>query len=290
MSSKSDFKQRLLFSAIFIAFSIVFLYFAYRPWFQPLFVAAIAAMSGGALWEYFQIAKSKGIHVPAKIGLGGSVVYVYSILISIHWPNLSALPEIVLGAILIAIFFHQFLTVKNALITTSVTFFGIVYIVVTLACMIKITYFFLHENSQDGRWWLVYLLAVTKMNDIGGLFVGRLLGRIKLAKSLSPKKTVEGALGAMILGLLTSVAFSLIASKTSLISIHLPLSYGIGLGILLSILGQFGDLAESLLKRDGGVKDSNSHLPGLGGLLDIVDSLIFTTPFLYLFLLISGAK
>lgn len=286
----SDFKQRLLFSTIIIAFAIAFLYFAYHPWFQPVFVAAIAAISGGALWEYFQIAKSKGIRVPAKIGLAGSVLYVYSIFISIHWENLSALPEIVLWAILIAIFFHQFLTVKNALITTSVTFFGIVYIVVTLACMVKITYFFIHQDSQDGRWWLVYLLAVTKMNDIGGLFVGRLLGRIKLAKSLSPKKTVEGALGGMILGLLTSIAFSFIARKTSFVSFDLPLSYAIGLGLLLSILGQFGDLAESLLKRDGGVKDSNSHLPGLGGMLDIVDSLIFTTPFVYLFLLISGAK
>jgi phosphatidate cytidylyltransferase len=286
----SDFKQRLLYSTIFIVFATVFLYFAYHPWFQPVFVAAIAAISGGALWEYFQLAKSKGIHVPAKIGLLGSVIYIYSIFISIHWPNLLALPEIVLGAILIAIFFHQFLTVKNALITTSVTFFGIVYIVVTLACMIKITYFFLNEHSQDGRWWLVYLLAVTKMTDIGGLFVGRLLGRIKLAKSLSPKKTVEGALGGMLFGLLTSIAFSLLSQKTSLISIDLPLSHAFGLGILISILGQFGDLAESLLKRDGGVKDSNSHLPGLGGMLDIVDSLIFTTPFVYLFLLISGAK
>jgi phosphatidate cytidylyltransferase len=211
------------------------------------------------------------------------------VFISTQWPALAAVPQIVLGAALIAVFFHQFVTVKNALITTSVTFFGIIYIVVTLAYMVNITYFFPENSDQDGRFWLLYLLAVTKMTDVGGLLVGRMLGRIKLAKSLSPKKTIEGALGGILFSVFTSIIF-FILSKASLIPIDLSITWAIFLGILLSILGQFGDLAESLLKRDGGVKDSNANLPGLGGMLDIADSLLFTTPFVYLFLLISGAK
>jgi len=284
-----DFKQRLIYSGILVLFSIIWLYFAMTPWFRPIFVAAIAAIAGGALWEYFQLARSKGIHVPAKIALAGSVLYIYAVFISTQWPGLAAVPQIVLGATLIAVFFHQFVTVKNALITTSVTFFGIIYIVVTLAYMVKITYFFPEHSDQDGRIWLLYLLAVTKMTDVGGLLVGRMLGRIKLAKSLSPKKTIEGALGGILFSVFTSIIF-FILSKASLIPIDLSITWAIFLGILLSILGQFGDLAESLLKRDGGVKDSNANLPGLGGLLDIVDSLLFTTPIVYLFLLISGAK
>jgi phosphatidate cytidylyltransferase len=120
------------------------------------------------------------------------------------------------------------------------------------------------------------------MTDTGAYFTGKKFGKSKLAPHISPKKTIEGALGGMVFSLLTSLCFFFISDLFSL-SMQISFMESFVLGILVGVIGQIGDLIESLLKRDGGIKDSN-QLPGLGGILDVVDSLIFTTPLIYFFL------
>ena len=163
----------------------------------------------------------------------------------------------------------------------AITLFGIIYLTLPISCALRINYFFPEQAAQDGRLWLAYVLLVTKMTDIGAYFCGKTLGKNKLAPSISPKKTIEGALGGLGAALITSLIFTLLASTLTIF----PMSFlqSIWIGIAMSVLAQLGDLSESLLKRDAGVKDS-SHLPGLGGMLDIVDSLIFTLPLMYLLL------
>lgn len=285
----ADLKQRLVFGTIFVVFTALCLFFAHHAFFKPIFVGIIALIACGALWEYYQIAQAKHLKVPIKIGLTGSFFYVCAVYLSTQYEFFMPLPGIILGSILIVIFFYQFLNIKDSLVSTAVSFFGIIYTTYTLACMVSIVYFFPPNANQDGRLWLVYLLVVTKIGDVGGLFIGRRFGKHKLAKTLSPKKTIEGAVGGITLSLLASVLFYLLATEFSL-KMDISLFKAFFLGICLSLLGQFGDLAESLIKRDGGVKDSNVHLPGLGGILDIVDSLLFTTPFIYFFLLFTGTK
>ena len=148
--------------------------------------------------------------------------------------------------------------------------------------IIKIVLFFPGEGVFEGRWWFLYLLLVTKASDVGGFILGSIIGKHKLAPHVSPGKTIEGALGGFALSFIISIfLFYWWGIRESWMSI--TLLDAISLGILLPIIGQIGDLAESLLKRDAKVKDSSS-LPGMGGFLDMVDSLLFTIPVLYIFL------
>lgn len=131
--------------------------------------------------------------------------------------------------------------------------------------------------QEGGLFLLLYLIAVAKMVDNGALLAGRLWGRHKLAPRISPAKTIEGALG----GILTGTASAVLLG---------PLWAGGGLrffllfGFTISLLAILGDLAESLLKRQAGVKDSGSLLPGIGGVLDLLDSILLSAPAGYLLL------
>lgn len=273
----TDIRQRLIMSAISIVLLIIFIGLAPNDYFKPIFALAVAGVSSLALIEYFQIAKYKGVFPSITISIVGTILYTYAIFFSSQWKSLNALPLIVLGIFLAYLFLSHFSVADNALTSIAVTFFGIFYITVTLSLIIKIVYFFPNDPTM-GQLWLIYLLAVTKMTDVGGLFVGRFFGKRKLSVVVSPNKTVEGAVGGVICATLTSVGFAYFGN------LNLGIIAAIFLGCILSVFAEMGDLAESLLKRDGGVKDSGNYIPGLGGVLDIVDSLIFTTPVVYLFL------
>ena len=126
-----------------------------------------------------------------------------------------------------------------------------------------------------------WLIAV-KAGDIGAFTAGRLVGRHKIAPLLSPKKTIEGAVGALVFSCLGSWAtFTWLVPLPGVSPPELPIgpSWGwLPFGLLMGVAGMMGDLAESLLKRDVGCKDSSHWLPGFGGVLDIVDSLLLTAP------------
>ena len=137
-----------------------------------------------------------------------------------------------------------------------------------------------------GRNWVFFILLATVASDTAAFFIGRAVGRHKLAPQISPNKTWEGAIA----GVIGAIVFSLLFTPTELFSLTNPLhiqgiSYGeaILLGALVSIFGQFGDLAESLLKRNAKVKDSGNLLPGHGGVLDRLDSIIFAGVVVYYF-------
>ena len=117
------------------------------------------------------------------------------------------------------------------------------------------------------------------MTDVGAYFVGKFLGKHKLSK-LSPNKTLEGAVMGLVTAIAVSVLMYYLGRKFAFENFSFTLFRSIWLGALIGVLGQAGDLAESLLKRDAKVKDSN-QIPGLGGILDMLDSLLFTAPFTY---------
>jgi phosphatidate cytidylyltransferase len=131
--------------------------------------------------------------------------------------------------------------------------------------------------DELGRLWLIFLLAVVMVGDAGAYFVGRAFGRRPLAPVVSPKKTVEGLGG----GIVFSVATAILLRHTALP--HLAFWTAVGLGLSMAILGVAGDLFESLLKRSAGIKDTSSLIPGHGGVLDRIDSLLFASPFLFLY-------
>jgi phosphatidate cytidylyltransferase len=131
--------------------------------------------------------------------------------------------------------------------------------------------------AERGLAWLLFVIVVTWLSDTGAYLVGRSFGKTALVPAISPKKTVEGLAG----GLIAAVLFGLLANW--LFGLGLPVLAAAGAALLLAMLGVVGDLAESLLKRQAGVKDSGTLIPGHGGMLDRIDALLFTwTAGLYL--------
>ena len=134
------------------------------------------------------------------------------------------------------------------------------------------------RESTEGLAWLTYAILITFSSDTAAYAAGRLIGRHKLSPSISPGKTWEGAAGAVVGAMIASAAFAVILEIDGL-----PVINAILLGVALSVLGQIGDLAESWLKRKAGAKDSGAFLPGHGGILDRLDSLLPILPAVFLY-------
>ena len=139
-------------------------------------------------------------------------------------------------------------------------------------------FFVLIRADAQGISWIFFLLAVNAAGDIGAFYVGRNLGRHKLAPMISPQKTIEGSIG----GLAANILVTWILKETLFTRYSwLPM---VSLGLTIGIVSQVGDLLESMFKRTARVKDSGSILPGHGGFLDRVDSLLLPAPIVYFFI------
>lgn len=265
-------------AVIALVFSI---YYSHTPLFMPIFILLNIGVMSLALREYYDLSRNKGFHPSDLCGIAISAAYTLSLSLSFYNSSWSAISSLVLLFLFIILFLAFFKQADSALGNLAVTLFGIIYLTIPLCCVLRINYFFPEGDIHDGRLWLAYTLVVTKITDISAYFCGKLWGKKKLAPTISPKKTVEGALGGLAAALLTSILFFLLAGQSG--AFHITLGQSLWIGLIISILAQLGDLSESLLKRDAGVKDS-SHLPGFGGMLDIVDSLVFPLPLMYLLL------
>ena len=273
ISRLNNFQQRSLMSFIGIAYSSFVIYFSHTSPLDYLFVLTIALSQGAALYEYYTLSTNKGFQPLIKLPVIASIVY-YFIYYALGLQSL-ALPFLFL--FMAASFVAHFARYENSIGNLAVTAFGIAYITLPLSLLLDV-------NFLGSSAWFVYLLVTTKMADTTAYIAGKLSGKHLLAPKLSPKKTVEGAIGGLLGSVATSVAFfAYFQTRDDFSSLDITLIEGLTLGIIIGVISQIGDLAESLIKRDAQVKDS-SKLPGFGGMLDVVDSLIFTTPLLYLWL------
>lgn len=275
-----NFLQRLALGSFATILSLLILWFSPYPLFRPIFALTIASLITIAASELFYIAKSKGCQPLFIIGLTGCFLYALAVYASTQYPQAAMEPYLVLFLTLLGSFLYFFKTGTDPLANLSITFFALAYIAVPLSTWMNIAYFFPEGSGQEGRWWLIYLLAVTKLTDVGAYFIGSTLGKHKMTPYISPGKSWEGAIGGIVFGVTASFIFYKLIPQ---IPIQLSLCQSLWLGLILSVMGQIGDLAESLIKRDAGIKNS-SHIPGLGGILDMLDSLVFTSPIVYIFL------
>jgi phosphatidate cytidylyltransferase len=133
----------------------------------------------------------------------------------------------------------------------------------------------------EGKFYVLHFILVTKFSDLGAYVTGSLFGKHKMIPRISPGKTWEGFFGAIVISTLISVGFAILAKK---IMPELTVIHATVLGIILSCTAVLGDLIESLFKREAGVKDSGRLFPGIGGILDLMDSLLFNAPLMYLYL------
>ena len=162
-------------------------------------------------------------------------------------------------------------------VNVALAIFIIAYIGLSIAFVAELRFF--HSNEW-GMAALVSLLLITKFSDAGAYFAGRSLGRHKLAPVISPGKTVEGAIGGVVAACLASWVFFqfIVPLMVPAPPPRTPLWGSLVYGLLIAVAGIVGDLAESLVKRDLGRKDSSRWLPGLGGVLDILDSVLVSAP------------
>jgi phosphatidate cytidylyltransferase len=277
----SDLKKRSIASLAIIAVIASLIAFSEQFIVSLLILLLVVLLGAIGTWEYIQLALAKHLKAKTAVMLSLAALEIIASYLSFKFLNWPQLPVIVLVLGVVVLFLIHFRDSTKALGRIAVEFFGLCYVSVPLGLMLGILYP-LHAD-QDGRWWLVYLILVTKITDVGAYFVGRLLGKHRLAPILSPKKTIEGAVAGFLCATLASVGMSYLGAHISLGGFQLSMVNAVLLGMLIGILGQIGDLAESLLKRDADFKDSNA-LPGLGGVLDMVDSLLFTIPIIYFYM------
>lgn len=189
-------------------------------------------------------------------------------------------PAIAVSIILFLVLVTHLFTItriESTLTDITVTFFGIFYVGWLMGHIILL------RGMEDGQNLIFFLFLVTWAGDAGAYYAGTFLGKHKLSRVISPKKTYEGAVGCLVFSILMAFAakywfFSSITDSDSLF-----------LGISFGIISQLGDFSESLLKRSTGAKDSSFLIPAHGGMLDRVDSLLFTAPLLYYYMnLIKG--
>jgi phosphatidate cytidylyltransferase len=165
----------------------------------------------------------------------------------------------------------------NGLTAISTTLLGLLYVPWLLNFIQKINFF----PGIDGRYYVLYFVLVTKFSDLGAYCTGSLIGRHKMIPRISPGKTWEGFAGAIVISTGASVLFAHLAGPRLA---GMNLIHAIVLGVILSVAAVIGDLIESLFKREAGVKDSGRFFPGIGGILDLLDSLLFNAPLMYLYL------
>ena len=179
---------------------------------------------------------------------------------------------------------RQFVSRSNTagILAISTTLFGLMYVPWLLNFLQKINFFHFRPAFEGtGKFYVLYFILVTKFSDTGAYAVGSLIGKHKMIPRISPGKTWEGFGGAIVVSTLASVTFAhFFRDKLA----GMTLMHAIILGVILSVCAVVGDLIESLFKREAGVKDSGSFFPGIGGILDLLDSLLFNAPIMYLYL------
>jgi phosphatidate cytidylyltransferase len=283
---RAQFFPRLLSSLVLWSLVLLIIFKGY----PLLFCLTITLVSSVALWEFYTLLEKAG-HPSFKF-LG---VFAGCILISFgwffarnsQWIELRHVEELIVILLVLGVFFRQLPQRGNPkpIETMTNTVFGILYIPWLLNFMTKLTYLDVPNvvGSEGGRFFVLYLILITKFSDVGAYVVGSLFGRHKMIPRISPNKTWEGAVGAVLVPLGLSVAMYY-AQFDWFNSLHFTLRDAILLGVLFGFVAMIGDLAKSLIKRQAQVKDSGKFIPGIGGALDLVDSLLFTAPIFYLYL------
>ncbi len=276
------------------------------PWF-PLWLIVSLMATGVAALELVELLKQTNVRPSGNAVFGGVLAIVMAnwvphILAAIHRlpqhiarsaydplapVNALAWPLLAFASIVMVTFIAQSLQfVKPGVTMTTIagTVFAISYIGLLGSFIIQMRWM---DGPYHGLVPVVYLIATAKGADVGAYTFGRIAGRHKLWPSLSPNKTIEGAIG----GLVFSVGFALLVSlifRNLLGVLTLSQTASIVFGLVVGAAAQLGDLMESMIKRDCYRKDASTVVPGFGGVLDVLDSLLFAGPVAFGFWLASG--
>ena len=235
-----------------------------------LFIALLAALGTG---EYYSMAKKKGAEVERTFGMLASAFVV----IAAHWGRFNCVLLVFIASLGILSTLH-ILRGRHSLTGLAASVFGLLYIGLGAAQLV-----FLHSFlSAKGPLLVTFLVIAVVCSDSGAYFVGSAMGRHKLAPKVSPNKTWEGAVGGVVAAVFGCAVFWVVLQKLNVQAYSDTLVWHCAIiGGCLAVAAQLGDLTESMLKRDAGVKDSGTIFPGHGGVLDRCDGFLFAAPTLF---------
>ena len=247
----------------------------------------LAFLISVALWELYSALEKKDL-MPYKgyatlFCFLGIILYIFAI----EYPCVKSLKIVESYETFALLFFLMYPVWKReeekVLENTFSTLFGLLYIYFALSHLIKIRAL---GTKEEGLVYVLLVVLVSKGMDMGGYLLGKFIGKHKLCPSISPKKSWEGVLGGIIFSL--AIAYFM-RDSFSIVSQRFTWFYLVFFSFITGILSLWGDLFESLIKRRCQIKDSSNLIPEFGGILDLMDSLTFTAPFGYYFLVFLGA-
>ncbi|HEU5217202.1 MAG TPA: CDP-archaeol synthase [Gemmatimonadales bacterium] len=235
---------------------------------------ALAALAPLATWLIASVPGDYGLSVSGPAPLAGIVelLAMFPAWLLSQWPLAAALVPI---AVLLGVLWKRS-PAEHPLAAAAATLFGPIYCGVLPSTLLVIRYAAGPNQSWPATWLVFFPLAITWLCDSFAMWGGMLIGGPKMAPSISPGKTRAGGIAGLVGGVLTAVLFVPLALAP--MGEAIPLGIAAIMGLILAATAQVGDLAESLLKREAGVKDSGSLIPGHGGVLDRLDSLYFVLP------------
>jgi phosphatidate cytidylyltransferase len=257
-----------------------------------VFMLAMVFLAFSGLAEFYGLVEKRGLACFRNWGiLGGAMLMLGTFLqltghigtqgspARVNDFETSFLILFVLGLALRQLFDRQN---TAGIVAISTTLFGLMYVPWLLNFIQKIQFFGFEPGfAGAGKLYVLYFILVTKFSDTGAYVVGSLIGRHKMIPRISPGKTWEGFAGAIVVSTCASLVFThFLGDRME----GMNVKHAVILGVILSVCAVIGDLIESLFKREAGVKDSGGFFPGIGGILDLLDSLLFNAPIMYLYL------
>ena len=264
------FDPRRIYTILVLA-PLVYAVIRYLP---PLVFSSVVVLAGAlALFEFYRICFSDRSRAWLMgIGMTGFA----ALILGTHRPDIIGPTLLATLVCIISVPLLSRSPLEQSLKDGALTLFGVLYLGLTLGTLS------MTRLLPQGEWLIFFLLLVTWASDTGAYYVGTLFGRHRLAPRISPKKTVEGLVG----GLIAAIIVGYVARWW-----FLPELSGLDcliLAILLTVTGLWGDLTESVMKRSAGMKDSGGILPGHGGMLDRLDSLLFAAPAFYYYITLAS--
>jgi len=286
-SKAKVFLRRLISSIVLWAIVLTGLFSSNRTISDSLFLGIIVLLAVAGLAEFYGLAEKRNLICFKGWGIAGGVLLMIGTFLNLTGKlGTSGSPSRVndfetsfLILFVLGLCLRQFFSRSNTagILAISTTLFGLMYVPWLLNFIQKINFF----PGVDGHYYLLYFVLITKFSDTGAYSVGSLFGKHKMIPRISPGKTWEGFAGAILVSMLASIVFvHFLGGKM----MGMNFIHAIILGAILGISAVVGDLIESLFKREAGIKDSGKFFPGIGGILDLLDSLLFNAPIMYLYL------
>ncbi|MFH0768017.1 MAG: phosphatidate cytidylyltransferase [Chloroflexota bacterium] len=257
-------------------------------WFDkplPWFTILIAIWGVLAAYEFYRLVAASKISPLTYFGLIWTLLFILShnsdvlSVLKPHFDLSLLMPLLLTSGVLLSLIWSLLRSHKDkAFGNWAWTMAGIIYVGWLLGNLVAL------RDLDNGRNWVFFALLTNSASDTAAFFIGRAFGKHRLAPQISPGKTKEGAIG----GILGAIIVSLLFTLPTPLSLPLSWEQAILLGLLVSIFGQLGDLSESLFKRNMGVKDSGKLIPGHGGALDRMDSVLFVGVVVYYYAILFG--